>query len=131
MLQLTSYLKVCDRTGIVTGQCIKVLGPRKKLIGKLGDMILVTVKRVNVRRLSFVKVRLQKRFQRGTLHRVLILRTQVNYQRQSYAYIRFNENAAIVVNRRRIPISNRMYGPLIREFSLRWPWLGCVSRCNV
>lgn len=131
MLQLTSYVKVCDRTGVVVGQCIKVLGPRKRLIAILGEMILVSVKRINVRRLSLAKLRIQKRFQKGTMHRVLILRTQVNYQRQSYAFVRFNENAAIVVNRRRIPLSNRMFGPLIREFTLRWPWLGCVSRCNV
>lgn len=119
MLQLTSYVKVCDRTGVVTGQCIKVLGPRKRLIAILGEMILVSVKRINIKRLSLAKLRIQKRFQRGTMHRVLILRTQVNYQRQSYAFVRFNENAAIVVNRRRIPLSNRMFGPLIREFTLR------------
>lgn len=131
MLQLSSYVKVCDRTGVVAGQCIKVLGARKRLIAGLGEMILVSVKRVNVRRLSLAKLRIQKRFQKGTMHRVLILRTQVNYQRQTYAFVRFNENAAIVVNRRRIPLSNRMFGPLIREFTIRWPWLGCVSRCNV
>lgn len=121
MIQLTTYLKVCDRTGVVLGQCIKVLGPRKNLIAKLGDMILVSVKRINIRRLALAKARIQKRFQRGSMHRVMVLRAQINYQRQSYAFVRFNENAAIVVNRRRIPLSNRMYGPLIREFSLRWP----------
>lgn len=119
MLQLTSFVKVCDRTGIVFGQCLKVLGPRKRRISALGDVILISVKRINVHRLSFAKPRIQKKFQRGTLHRVLVLRSQVNYQRQSYAFVRFNENAALVVNKRRVPISNRLFGPLIREFSLR------------
>lgn len=131
MLQLTSFVKVADRTGVVLGQCLKVLGGRKNLIANLGDMFLVSVKRINVHRLSFAKVRIQKRFQRGTMHRILLLRSQVNYRRQPYAFVRFNENAGIVVNRRRVPISNRMYGPLIREFSLKWPWLGCICRSFV
>jgi len=119
MLQLNSMVKVCDRTGLVMAQCLKVLGARKRKIAVLGGLILVSVKRINVVRLSFVKPRIRKKFQRGTMHRILLLRSQVNYQRQPYAFVRFNENAGVVVNRRRVPVSNRMFGPLIREFSLR------------
>lgn len=117
MLQLRSYLKVSDRTGIVNAQCLKVLGGRKNLIAYLGDMILASVKQINVQRLALAKARLQKRFKKGTMHRILLLRSQINYQRQSYVFIKFNENAGITVNRRRVPVSNRMYGPLVREFS--------------
>jgi ribosomal protein L14 len=112
-------VKICDRSGVVLAQCIKVLGPRKNRIASLGGLFLVSVKRINVFRLSFVKPRIRKKFQRGTLHRVLLLRSQVNFQRQPFAFVRFNENAGIIVNRRRVPVSNRFFGPLIREFSLR------------
>lgn len=121
MLQLNSLVKVCDRTGLVTAQCLKVLGARKKRVAILGGLVLVSVKRINVFRLSFVKPRIRKKFQRGTMHRLLLLRSKVNFERQSYSFVRFDENAALVVNRRRVPVSNRMFGPLIREFSLRWP----------
>lgn len=119
MLQLRSLVKICDRTGMVQGHCIKVLGGRTHLRGKLGDMLLVAVTRINVRRLSFIKARLQKRFQRGTLHRVLIVRSRFTYHRQTFIFLKHNENAAIAVNRRRIPVSNRLYGPLVRELTLR------------
>lgn len=119
MLQLNSMVKVCDRTGLVLAQCIKVLGGRKRQTASLGDVVLVSVKRINVVRLSFIKPRIRKKFQRGTLHRILLLRSQTNFQRQSYTHVRFNENAGLVVNRRRVPVSNRMFGPLIREFSIR------------
>jgi large subunit ribosomal protein L14 len=131
MLQLTSFVKVADRTGVVLGQCLKVLGARKRRVALLGGVLLVSVKRINVYRLSFAKARIQKKFQRGTLHRVMLLRSRVNFQRQTFTFVRFNENAALVVNKRRVPVSNRLFGPLIREFSLRWPWLGCISRCLV
>lgn len=128
MLQLRSRVKICDRTGIVEGLCIKVLGGRKNLIGNLGDMLLISVSRINVRRLTFIKARLQKRFQKGTLHRVLVVRNKVNHQRQTFVFVRFNENATLAVNRRRIPVSNRLFGPIIREFTIRWPWFACISR---
>jgi ribosomal protein L14 len=44
MIQLGTYLNICDKTGVVLGQCIKVLGGRKRYIGKLGDIILISVK---------------------------------------------------------------------------------------
>lgn len=119
MLQLNSLFKITDRTGLVTVQCIKILGARKKRVALLGSVMLVSVKRINVFRLSFVKPRIRKKFQRGTLHRAMLLRSKKNFQKQSYAFVRFDENAGLVVNRRRMPVSNRVFGPIVREFTLR------------
>jgi large subunit ribosomal protein L14 len=121
MIQLTTMVKICDKTGVVLGQCIKVLGSRRSRIAHLGDMFLLSVKRINVQRLARAKARIQRRYQRGTIHRGLLIRSLVNYQRQRNIFIRFNENAAIIVNRRRVPMSNRIYGPILREFTMRWP----------
>lgn len=109
-------------------QCIKVLGARKRRVASLGGVFLSTAKQINVVRLSFIKPRIRKKFQRGTLHRILLLRSRFNYQRQPYSHVRFNENAGIVVNRRNVPVSNRLFGPLVREFTGRWPWLACLTR---
>lgn len=119
MLQLMSMIKVADRTGVVLAQCLKVLGGRKDRLSRLGNVLLITVKQIDVQRLSFVKPRIRKKFQRGTLHRVLYLRGRYNYQRHSYSFVRFDENASLVVNKRRVPISNRLFGPIIREFTVR------------
>jgi len=131
MIQLGTIVTVADKTGVIFGQCIKVLGNRKRYIGKLGDLILISVKWINVKRIALLKEKLQQKYSKGTIHRALIIRTKINYVRLAGVYIRFNENAVIIVNKKRVPYSNRVFGPMLREFCLKWPWLGCVSRCIV
>ena len=62
------------------------------------------------------------------MHRALVIRSKVNFLRVCNIYIKFNENAVIIVNKKNVPISNRVYGPVLRELCMRWPSLGCVSR---
>lgn len=121
MIQLGSIVKVCDKTGVVLAQCIKVLGNRKRYIAGMGDVVLVSVKWVNAKRIALLKTRLQRRYRKGTLHRALIIRSRVNFTRLSGVHIRFNENAVILVNKKRIPLSTRIYGPILREFCYKWP----------
>ena len=128
MIQLGSFLKVTDKTGVVLAQCIKVFGYSKNRIAFLGDVILISVKWINVKRFKFFKVRWQKRFALGTLHRALIIRSKVNFCRTSGIFIRFNENAVVLVNKKVVPVSNRVYGPVLKELCMKWPSLGCVSR---
>lgn len=121
MIQLGSIVKVTDKSGVVLGQCIKVLGPRKRKFAGIGDLVLISVKWINVKRLSFAKARIQRRYRKGTIHRAMVIRAKKNIERFSGVHIRFNENAVIIVTKRRIPVSNRVYGPFLREFCLRWP----------
>lgn len=74
-----------------------------------------------------MKARVQKRFMKGTIHRALIVRTKVNYQRIVGLYIKFNVNSIVIVTRNIVPVTNRVYGPILREFCMRWPSLGCVT----
>jgi len=128
MVQLGSLLKVTDKTGVVLVQCIKVFGYSKRRIAFLGDVILVSVKWINVKRFKFMKVRWRKRFAMGTMHRALVIRAKVNFCRLPGIYIKFNENAVVLVNKKVVPVSNRVYGPILKELCIKWPSLGCVSR---
>jgi large subunit ribosomal protein L14 len=128
MIQLGTILKVSDKTGVVLVQCIKVFGPYKKRIAYLGDVILVTVKRINPKKFHNVKLFKRKKFFKGTLHRGLVIRAKYNYCRMSGLFIRFNENSIVIVNKKIVPISNRVYGPILRELCMRLPSLGCISR---
>jgi large subunit ribosomal protein L14 len=83
---------------------------------------------LNVKKARFLKPRLRKRFGLGTLHRALVVRTKFSYCRLPGNYIRFDENAVVLVNKRVVPVSNRVYGPIIKELCMKWPSLGCVSR---
>jgi large subunit ribosomal protein L14 len=121
MIQLGTMLKVADKTGMVLVQCIKVLGYSKKKAAFIGDMVLVSVKWINPRRFAFLKERKQKRYALGTMHRALLIRSKFNFVRLSGFFIKFNENAVVIVNRRGAPYSRRIAGPLLLEFCERRP----------
>lgn len=131
MIQLGTIVKVCDKTGVVLGTCIKVLGHARKRVAILGDVIVIAVRRINPKKFQKVKLFRRKKFLKGTLHRALIVRTKVNYCRVVGLFIRFNENSVVIVNKKIIPISNRVYGPVIRELCMRLPSLGCVTRIMI
>lgn len=131
MIQSGTILKVSDKTGVVLVQCIKVLGTSKKRLASLGDVVLVSVKRINPKRFKNVKLFRRKKFFKGTLHRGLIIRTKVNFERIPGLFIRFNENTVVLVNKKTVPISNRVYGPVIRELCMRLPSLGCITRVMI
>ena len=128
MIQVGSVLKVCDRTGVSLVQCIKVFGSYKKRIAFLGDVVLVSVKKFNTSRSQFNKARRRRRFSKGSLQRALIVRTKVKYQRFVGVYVRFDENAVILVSKTVVPVSNRVFGPVLRELCIRRPSLGSIAR---
>lgn len=128
MIQMSTLLKVVDKTGITSVKCIKVLSTIKSRIAFIGDIVIVSVYRLNPKKFKDVKLFKKKKFLKGTLHRGLIIRTCVNFKRMSSIFIKFDENSIILVNKRVVPISNRVYGPVLREICMRFPSVGCVSR---
>ncbi len=97
MIQCGTILRVIDKTSVVLGRCIKVFGSTKKRLARLGDVILITVRWLNVKKARFLKPRLRKRFGLGTLHRALVVRTKFNYCRFPGNFIKFDENAVMLV----------------------------------
>lgn len=117
MIQLGSILKVCDKTGVILVQCIKVLGPSKKKIAFLGDVILLSVKKFNLKKIQSIKKK--KKYLKGSMYRGLIVRSKVNYARVNGIYIKFDENTVVLVNKKTVPVSNRVFGPIMREFCMK------------
>lgn len=128
MIQVGTVPKVCDKTGIILARCVKVLGPASKRIAVIGNVIIVSVKHVNTDRLRRLKLIKRKRFYRGTLHRALVVRTKVSFARSIGIYIKFDENSIVLVNKRVVPISNRVFGPILRELCIKSPSPGCMTR---
>lgn len=128
MIQVSTILKVVDKTGITSVKCVKVLGNVKNRIACIGDIIVVAVHRLNPKKFQKVKLFKRKKFLKGTLHRGLIIRSCINFKRMSSIYLKFNENSVVLVNKRAVPVSNRVYGPVLRELCMRLPSLGCVTR---
>jgi large subunit ribosomal protein L14 len=128
MIQSGTVLKVTDKTGVVLVKRIKVSGYAKRRIAYIGDVIVVTVERINPKKFHKVKLFRKKKFFKGTIHRGLVVRTKTNYCRQAGVSIRSNENAVVLVNKRTVPISNRVFGPILREPCMRFPSSGCTTR---
>ena len=91
MIQVSSLLKVVDKTGVTSVRCVKVLSTIKNRIACIGDVIVVSVYRLNPKKFKKVKLFKKKKFLKGTLHRGLILRSRVNFKRMSSIFLKFNE----------------------------------------
>lgn len=105
MIQEYSRLIVADNTGAKKVMCIRVLGGTRKRYGRIGDIIVVTVK-------SAIPGGGVKK---GEVSRAVIVRTKKETRRKDGSYIRFDENAAVLINEQNEPRGTRIFGPVARE----------------
>ena len=105
MVQQESRLKVADNTGAKEVLCIRVLGGTKKRYASIGDKIIVSVKSA----LS------SSNLKKGTVSRAVIVRTKKEVRRKDGSYIRFEDNAAVLLNPNDEPRGTRIFGPVARE----------------
>ena len=105
MIQQETRLKVADNSGAKEVLCIKVLGGSRKKYAKLGDLIVVTVKKAIPG--GIVK--------KGEVTKAVIVRTRKELRRKDGSYIRFDDNAACLINNQKEPQGTRVFGPIARE----------------
>ncbi len=105
MIQSESVLDVADNSGAKKVKCIKVLGGSKRKYASVGDIIRVSVKEA----IPNSKVK------KGTVMRAVIVRTAKETRRADGSYIRFDDNAAVLVNPSNEPVGTRIFGPVARE----------------
>ena len=105
MIQMQSRLDVADNSGAKKIQCIKVLGGSKRKYAHLGDLIVVSVKEA----MPNGKVK------KGEVMTAVVVRTKKAVARQDGTYIRFDENAAVLLNKQGALVGNRVFGPVARE----------------
>jgi large subunit ribosomal protein L14 len=109
MIQMQTMLAVADNSGAKKLQCIKVLGGSKRRFAGIGDIIKVSVKEA----LPNSKV------QKGEVRRAVIVRTRKEISREDGSFIRFDENAAVLINNIDDPVGTRIFGPVARELRAR------------
>lgn len=105
MIQMQSFLNVADNSGAKIVQCIKVLGGSKRKYAGVGDIIVVAVKDAIPN--SPVK--------KGTVEKAVIVRTRKEYRRPDGTYIRFDDNACVIIDTGYNPKGKRIFGPVARE----------------
>ena len=109
MIQMQSNLDVADNSGARRVQCIKVLGGSKRKVAGVGDVIVVSVKEAIPR----------GRVKKGEVLKAVIVRTAKEIRRVDGSAIRFDRNAAVLINNQNEPIGTRIFGPVTRELSAK------------
>jgi large subunit ribosomal protein L14 len=105
MIQMQTNLDVADNSGARRVMCVKVLGGSKRMTAGVGDVIVVSVKEAIPR----------GRVKKGDVHRAVIVRTAKEIRRPGGSAIRFDSNAAVLLNKQNEPIGTRIFGPVTRE----------------
>jgi large subunit ribosomal protein L14 len=105
MIQTQSYLEVADNSGARRVMCIKVLGGSKRRYARVGDLIKVTVKEANPR----------GKVKKGQVMTAVVVRTRKGVRRPDGSLIKFDDNAAVMLDSKEAPIGTRIFGPVTRE----------------
>ena len=105
MIQMQSNLDVADNSGAKRVQCIKVLGGSKRRYATIGDVIVVSIKEAIPR----------GKVKKGDVMKAVVVRVRKDIRRPDGSVIRFDSNAAVLVNKNEEPIGTRIFGPVVRE----------------
>ena len=105
MVQMESYLKVADNTGAKEIHCIRVLGGSRRKFGNIGDVIVASVR----------KAAPGGTVKKGDVVKAVIVRSKRGVRREDGTYVRFDENAAVIIKEDRNPRGTRIFGPVARE----------------
>lgn len=108
MIQTNSLLEVADNSGAKRVMCIRVLGGSNKKFARLGDIIVVSVKEAAP----------DGNIKKGAVAKAVVVRTKKETRRADGSYIRFDQNAVVILNNQLEPVGSRIFGPVARE--LRW-----------
>lgn len=109
MISIQTKLKVSDNSGVKKVQCIKTYNKNSK--GRLGDIILVSIKALKMKTKLKEKINIKK----GNIFKALIIRTAYNEKNMPENFIKFNENSVILLNSTGQPIATRILGPVTRN----------------
>jgi large subunit ribosomal protein L14 len=109
MIRAESKLSVADNSGARRVRCIRVLGGSRRRVASVGDVIVVSVAEATP----------NARVKKGEVRRAVIVRTKKNIGRKDGSYIRFDENAAVLIDNNKEVIGTRIFGPVARELRAR------------
>ena len=105
MIQAQTIVNIADNSGAKKAQCIKVLGGTRSKYASLGDVIVVAIKSATP----------GGKIKKGTVERAVIVRVSKEVRRQDGSYIRFEDNAAVIIDDKHEPKGTRIFGPVARE----------------
>lgn len=109
MVQPRSIVKIADNTGAEIGRIFKVLGGSKKRFAEIGDIVVLSVQVAQPR----------KMIKKKAVHRAVVVRQRKPFRRKDGSYMRFDENAVVIIDAKNEPVGARIFGPIPRELTER------------
>lgn len=109
MIQPTTMLESADNTGAKKLFCIRVMGGSNRKYARLGDVVVVSVKEAIP----------NSKVEKGDVHRAVIVRTRKEQRRPDGSYVRFDNNAAVLITKENEPMGTRVFGPIARELRVK------------
>lgn len=109
MIQSTTYLDSADNTGAKRLFCIKVLGGSGRRYARLGDVVVVSIKEAIP----------NSKVDKGSIQQAVIVRTRKEQRRKDGSYVRFDNNAAVLITKDNEPMGTRVFGPIARELRVK------------
>jgi large subunit ribosomal protein L14 len=105
MIKVETILDIADNSGAKKVLCFRILGGSKRKSATVGDVIVVSIKEAVP----------ESKVKKGDVHRAVVVRTKKEVRRADGSYIRFDNNAAVIINEAREPVGTRIFGPVARE----------------
>ncbi len=109
MVFLGGFLQVCDNSGVKLVKCLKIYGRRPKNYGKVGDIVLVNIKRIK----KFTKIK------RKDVYKGIIVRVKKKVKRPDGSFINFSKNSIVLLNNRGTPLGTRIFGPVSKDLRIK------------
>jgi len=109
VIQSSTYLESADNSGAKKLFCIRVMGGSNRRYARLGDVVVVSIKE------AIPKSKVEK----GDVHLAVVVRTKKEQRRPDGSYLRFDDNAAVLITKEREPMGTRVFGPIARELRLK------------
>lgn len=105
MIQLLSEMTVADNSGAKLARCVKVLGGSKKRYARIGDIVVVAIREVIP----------NAPIKKGDVRKAVVVRVSKEYRRPDGSYVRFDDNACVILDNNQNPVGKRIFGPVARE----------------
>lgn len=109
MIYSGSILNVCDNSGVKWVQCIKVLGVNSKNFGKVGDIVVVSIK----------KVKFASKIKKKEIYKAIIVRMKKKKVREDGSSVSFSKNSVVLLNSKGVPLGTRIFGPVAKELRIK------------
>jgi large subunit ribosomal protein L14 len=117
MIQLLTEMTVADNSGAKIARCIKVLGGSKKRYARVGDIVVVAIREVTP----------NTPIKKGVVRKAVVVRVSKEYRRPDGSYVRFDDNACVLLDNNQNPVGKRIFGPVARELRENASFMKIIS----